>query len=137
MRGAKDGSLSGGRQRWLGRGGELVALVWMVATGYRVRDRNWRCTLGELDLVVERRGEVAFVEVKTRSSGAFGGAVEAVDRRKRERMIRAAEVYCSAHGLGERPCRFDVLAVQRRKRFPWWQIEHVANAFRPDRGRVP
>ena len=127
----------GGRRHRLGRGGELVALLWLLLTGHRLRHRNWRCSLGELDLVVERRGEVAFVEVKTRSSAAFGGAAEAVDRRKQERMIRAAEVYCSCHELSERPCRFDVVAIQRRSRFPWWEIQHVTDAFRADRGRVP
>ncbi len=130
------GSSSGARRRWLGRGGELLALVWLTVTGHRLLDRNWRCSAGELDLVVERSGEVVFVEVKTRSSAAFGGAVAAVDRRKQERMVRAAEIYCSTHDLNDRPCRFDVMAIQRSARFPWLRIERIRDAFPGDGRRV-
>ncbi len=119
-----------------GRRGELAALVLLVLKGYRLRHRNWSCPAGELDLVMERRGEVVFVEVKTRSGRGFGGALGAVDERKRNQLVRVATIYLSRHGLWERPCRFDVVAVERVGGLVPWRMRHVANAFRPDRGRT-
>ena len=61
-------------RRLLGRLGEWAALALLLAKGYRPRHRNWRGAGGELDIVVERRREIVFVEVKARSSSLFGGA---------------------------------------------------------------
>ena len=119
-----------------GRRGELVALVVLSCKGYRLRHRNWRGPTGELDLVFERRGEIVFVEVKTRSGEMFGGAVAAVNRDKQSTMLRTAASYMSRHGLWERPVRFDVVTVERRPRFPGWRIRHLRNVIRPDLGRM-
>jgi len=118
-----------------GRLGEWAAFALLLAKGYRPRHRNWRGGGGELDVVAERRGEVVFVEVKTRSSPLFGGAGAAVGRDKQRRLTRASAAYLSRHELWDRPCRFDVVTVERRRRFPFWSIRHTENAFRPDLGR--
>jgi putative endonuclease len=120
----------------LGRRAEWAALLLLVLKGYRIRDRNWRAAGGELDLVAERRGEIVFVEVKMRSSADFGGAAAAVDRAKREVMVRVSSAYLSSHDLWDRPSRFDVVAVERRPHPPYWRIRHHRNAFSPDRGRL-
>jgi putative endonuclease len=104
--------------------------------GYRVRDRNWRGPSGELDLVVERHGEIVFVEVKTRSGQGFGGALGAVDRAKRSAIDRTASAYLGRHGLWNRPCRFDIVTVERAPRLPWVRIRHFVDAFGEDRGRL-
>ena len=117
--------------------GEWLALGLLVATGHRPRHRNWRTPGGELDLVVERRREVVFVEVKSRSSTDYGGAVAAVDAAKRRRMVRAAAAYLTRHGLWDRPCRFDVLTLQRHRDalLVPWRLRHYRYAFRADLGR--
>jgi putative endonuclease len=123
------------RQR-LGRFGEWAALAWLLVRGYRLRDRNWRGGGGEIDLIVERRREIVFVEVKTRSSDLFGGAIAAVNRDKQRMLSRVSAAYLSAHRLWQQPCRFDIITVEQRRRFPFWRIRHYRNAFSPDRGRL-
>ena len=120
----------------LGRGGERAALILLLLKGYRPRHRNWRGPSGELDLVVERGGRIVFVEVKARSSELFGGAVAAFDRDKRLAVARTTAAYLSRNGLWDRPCRFDLVTIERTNRFPWWRPRHIVGAFEPDLGRL-
>jgi putative endonuclease len=119
----------------VGRRGELAALVVLTLKGYRLRHRNWRGPSGELDLVVERRGELVFVEVKMRRGELFGGAAAAVDRDKQGALVRTAAAYLSRYGLWDRPSSFDVVTIERRTRLPFWRIRHLRNAFQPNLGR--
>ncbi len=118
-----------------GRRAEWAAALYLLLRGYRIRHRNWEGGGGELDLVVSRGGILVFVEVKMRSVKTFGGAVQAVDGRKRRRLVRAAGAYLTRFGLWQAPSRFDIVTVERRASFPWWRIEHMPGAFRPDLGR--
>ena len=92
-------------------GGERVAARRYQRDGYRVLDRNWRCPFGELDLVVSRDGVVAFCEVKTRRSSAYGLPAEAVDGRRQRRLRAAAAQWLRKHGTRFREVRFDVVSV--------------------------
>ncbi len=96
----------------LGRDGERAAEAHLRAHGYTIVERNFRCPLGEVDLIALHRGTVVFIEVKTRRSAAAVPA-DAVDPRKQRQMRRAAEWYVSRQRLDERPVRFDVVAVWR------------------------
>lgn len=122
-------------RRKLGRRGEWVALVLLLLKGYRFRDRNWRAAGGELDLVVEKRAEIVFVEVKARSTDLYGGAIGAVNANKRRILTRVSSAYLSRHDLWDRPCRFDIITVERMESFPFWNIRHYKNAFSSDLGR--
>ncbi|MBD0316490.1 MAG: YraN family protein [Nitrospiraceae bacterium] len=103
--------------------------------GYRILDRNLRTTLGELDLVAEDAGVLVFVEVKARATGAFGGALLAVDQRKRAKLVKLASQYLAQRHWMDRICRFDVVVVQGAGP-DRLQVEHVQNAFDvPDGGR--
>ena len=123
-------------RRRTGRRGELVALVLLSLKGYRLRHRRWQGPSGELDLVFDRRGAVVFVEVKTRTSDEFGGAVAAVDSDKQRAIVRTAAAYLSRHGLWGRPARFDVVTVERHRGVPGWKICHLKDVIRPDLGRL-
>jgi putative endonuclease len=96
----------------LGARGEALVAEWYEARGYEVVVRNWRAGRGELDLVVRRGAVLAFCEVKTRSSAAFGSPALAVGRDKQAQLRRLAAAFLAAHpqrGLRDR--RFDVAAV--------------------------
>jgi putative endonuclease len=96
----------------LGTRAEGLVAGHLESLGWRVRERNWRCRHGELDIVAEDGRTLVFVEVKARSSRRRGAPEEAVDARRRSRLARAAGEYLAAHSLLERPCRFDVAAVE-------------------------
>ena len=77
--------------------------------GLLLIERNWRCRLGEIDLIAEDRGMLVFAEVRMRTGPGFGGAGESVTAAKRSRLLAAARLY-----LSRRPevlCRFDVFLV--------------------------
>jgi len=94
-----------------GRLGEEAAAAAYVRRGYRVVARNWRCRLGELDLVVERRGVLVVCEVKSRRVGAYGGGYEAVTWRKRAKLRSLAEAFLQETGFRFGAVRFDVASV--------------------------
>src|SRR5687768_2581681 len=95
----------------LGLLGEDIAARHLAAAGCRILDRRWRTTCGEIDLVADDRGEVVFVEVKTRRGAGYGLPEEAVTARKRGHLRAAAVSYLMAKGLSGRPFRIDIVAV--------------------------
>lgn len=90
--------------------------------------RNLRAGGVELDLVAGRGALVAFVEVKTRASRGAGTPAEAVDRRKRARLVRGAAAWLAAHGRPGLHARFDVIACERGPDGAW-RLEHLEGAF--------
>jgi putative endonuclease len=98
----------------VGRLGEGAVERHYVARGYRVVARNWRCRIGELDLVVSRGATLVICEVKTRRGTRFGGGFEAVDARKRQKLRALAETFCLQHPAGTSSIRFDVASVRLR-----------------------
>lgn len=111
----------------LGKAGERVAEQYLKDKGYKLVERNYRCTAGELDLIVLDRRVVVFVEVKTRSGHGYGSPLEAVEFRKQRKMIRAAQYFLSEKKLHQRDARFDVVGISWPGREP--VVEHIENAF--------
>ena len=97
----------------LGAHGERVAARRYEEAGYQVVARNWRCSDGELDLVLRRPGVLVFAEVKCRSSDRFGVPAEAVTPAKQRRIRRLAQRFCAETGERARELRFDVVSVLR------------------------
>ena len=95
-----------------GRYGERSAAQWLCRQGMVLLDRNWRCELGELDLVL-RDGDVLVVcEVKTRSSAAFGSPFEAVTSTKLARLRRLAARWVADRGVHVAEVRIDLVGVR-------------------------
>ena len=114
-------------RRLLGQRGEAAAEAHLLRRGYRILARNYRCPLGELDLVAEEGGAVVFIEVKTRRAGRAGSGAEAISPHKRLRLIRLARYYLAVHGLAEASCRFDVVTLSVRRGRARLDVLH--NAF--------
>jgi putative endonuclease len=98
----------------IGALGELAAERWYVGRGYRVIARNWRCRLGELDLVLARGPLLVICEVKTRRGSRLGGGWAAVDGRKRAKLRAVAEAFLAGTSLDPGSVRFDVASVALR-----------------------
>ena len=116
-----------GRTLELGELGERLAERWVARRGWRVLARRFRVGHRDLDLVVRRGWTVAFVEVKTRYSAAFGGPVCAVGARKRRHLGRAAGVWIDRYGPSGVEYRFDVIGVLVGSGLI--RVLHIQNAF--------
>jgi putative endonuclease len=112
----------------VGAYGERVAVRYLVDQGMVLLDRNWRCAVGEIDMIMKDGPAVVFVEVKTRRSTEFGTPAEALIPRKVSRMRRIAGVWLAESRLRPSDVRFDVVSV-RPRRSGAAHVEHVRGAF--------
>lgn len=110
----------------LGTAKERLACAYLEARGLRLLARNYRCRLGEIDLVMGTGALLVFVEVRFRRSPRFGSPAETIGPRKRLRLMRAAHHYLSENPT-DLPCRFDVLAISGEDSIDW-----IQDAFRAD-----
>jgi putative endonuclease len=114
-------------QQAFGELGERIAERWLKRQGWRIVQRRFRSGHRDIDLVVEREGTVAFVEVKARRGCLFGDPVEAVNWSKQRDLARSASVWIDRHGRPSESYRFDVVGILvdgDRVR-----VRHVPNAF--------
>jgi putative endonuclease len=115
-------------RRTLGAQGEALAAAHLSRAGYRIVGRNVRAGGVELDLIAARGNLCVFVEVKTRRSRNQGLPEEAVDARKRERLVRGAAAWMREQGARARRVRFDVIAVEPSAD-GGWTLRHLPGAF--------
>ena len=94
-----------------GLAGEEVAERWLRRQGWRVLQRRYRSGHRDIDLIAEREGTVAFVEVKARRGEAFGDPVHAVNWKKQRELTRSAFIWIDRHGRPGDQYRFDVIGV--------------------------
>lgn len=114
-----------------GKFGEQEAQRYLLAQGYTVIQANYRCREGEIDLIAEDGEWLVFVEVKTRRGYAFGEPCEAVDARKRSKIIAAAQKYLLNNTI-ESAVRFDVIEVVCRSEGTGYglkKLNHIKFAF--------
>ena len=95
----------------LGERGEALAWNFLKKQGYTILEKNYRTRFGEIDVIASQQGAIVFLEVKTRRNHHFGLPEEAVDWRKRQKMIRVAEAYLQTKRMENREARFDILSV--------------------------
>ena len=106
-----------------GRRGEDLAAEHLRAKGYRIVERNYRCKLGEIDIVARDGDTLVFVEVRRRKTTRYGTALETVSPTKQRKVARVAQVYLTHTKADE--VRFDVVGITAD------DIVHVVDAFRP------
>lgn len=121
--------LQGENKVKIGQSGENTAENYLKKLNYKIIERNFRCKAGEIDLIVERNGTVAFVEVKTRNSLKYGMPSESVTHTKQKHLIKTATWFLVSYEnkINALEYRFDVVEVLRHKGKTY--INHIENAF--------
>ena len=112
----------------LGASGEELAAAHLRSQGFAILERNFRCPLGELDLVARKGLLIVFAEVKTRRSEERGSPETAVTARKQRKIVKLAHFYLKQKNLYHLQPRFDVIAV-RWKDDGRPEINHIPAAF--------
>jgi putative endonuclease len=108
---------------------EEQARDYLISQGLKLRDANYRCRMGEIDLIMRDGDYLVFVEVRARSSSVFGGAVASVTYSKQQKLIKTASLYLSVNKIYDKqPIRFDVLGMEGVPPHMTW----IKNAFGSD-----
>lgn len=111
----------------LGGEGEKIAAKFLTGRGYKILERNFRCKIGEIDLIASKDGFLVFIEVKTRTADSGMHPSLSVTGRKQEKVRRVGEYYQARNpGLVQQP-RFDVISVEMEVDDE--KVEHLTNAF--------
>jgi len=111
----------------LGKAGEDIAFKRVKKLGYKCIERNYRCALGEIDLIARHGNCLVFIEIKTRKGRDTVYAKEAVTYKKKKQISKAALYYLKEHDCCDAKSRFDVVAVSINNGKP--DIEVIENAF--------
>ncbi len=109
-----------------GNDAEARAREYLECQGLRTLQRNYLCRAGEIDIIMQHRDTLVFVEVRYRRHDRFGSALESVTRNKQQKIIRAAKHWLGSEKRHDSPCRFDVLAITGEAMA---QIEWITDAF--------
>jgi putative endonuclease len=110
-----------------GMAGEALAVQILKRNGYKILERNYRSSLGEIDIIALEGGTVAFVEVKARRTDRYGPPKTAVTPEKQRKISMVALGYLKQTGQGDRKARFDVVAIRLIPGRP--EVEIIKNAF--------
>ncbi len=112
----------------MGGEGEDLAASFLKLAGFKILERNFRCKGGEIDLVATKKGEIHFVEVKTRNNFAYGDPLESITNTKQRRISQAAQIYLLKHPEADKQQKsFSVITINLESSSP--QIEFLPNAF--------
>ena len=109
---------------------EDLAVKYLLQAGLTVLQRNFRCKLGEIDIICNQGEQLVFVEVRYRSHPAYGSPAASVTRSKQLKIIRTAQFYLQGRrALRDKICRFDVLALTPHKSCAEVNVQWLKNAF--------
>ena len=112
----------------LGDMGERWAREYLERNGYRIREINFRCREGEIDIIAEHEGCLVFVEVRTKTGTAFGSPEESVTAAKQEKLVSVAASYLQTHDGLPTEWRIDVVAVEVSRKGRVIRTELIQNA---------
>ena len=110
-----------------GEKGETIAAAYLKKNGYRILETNFRCSLGEIDIIARDKEELVFVEVKTRKSQDLGYPEQAVGIKKQKKISQLALFYLQKKNLTNAKARFDVVAVTMSETSN--EVKLIKNAF--------
>ncbi|WP_428604317.1 YraN family protein [Sedimenticola sp.] len=109
-----------------GEDAETRAQQYLEQQGLRTLQRNYLCRAGEIDIIMQHRDTLVFVEVRYRKQSRFGSAAESITTTKQKKIIRAANHYLNREKRHDTPCRFDVVTLTGAQ---VEQIEWISDAF--------
>lgn len=114
-----------------GKQGEYLAEQFLKKHGYKIIERNYRCCLGEIDLIARHQNDLVFIEVKTRNSFNFSYPVEAVNYAKQRKIIQVSLYYIKEKRLTGVNCRYDVIGIvlDKNKPKPVYDLQLIKGAF--------
>ncbi|HCS74067.1 MAG TPA: YraN family protein [Clostridiales bacterium] len=118
----------------LGKWGEEQSCSFLEADGYRILRRNYKCRIGEIDIIARKGEQLVFVEVKTRRTASYGRPGEAVNYRKQAKLTGTALYFLNDTGWKDVSCRFDVLEVKAQSDGTFL-INHIEDAFQAATGK--
>jgi putative endonuclease len=110
----------------LGTKGEEIALDFLQKNNYKILEKNWRFKKAEVDIIALKKGILAVVEVKTRSSDYFGNPQDFVNQKKIKLLVEAINEYVISKNL-DVEVRFDIIAILKNK--DKFDIQHLKDAF--------
>ena len=113
----------------IGKLGEDIAAKFLTRRGYTILYRNWRCMLGEIDIVAQDKDFIVFVEIKTRKSISFGPGYLSVNSPKQLKLIKLAKVFLKRYGLTDKPCRIDIVSIDIDENNKVTDLELIKDAF--------
>ncbi|WP_452219705.1 YraN family protein [Lacinutrix salivirga] len=110
----------------LGEKGEQLAVDFLLKNNYQIIERNYRFQKAEVDIIAQKADVLAIIEVKTRSTKAFGNPQDFVKPKQIQRLVKAVDEYVTVNGL-DVEVRFDIIAIVKENK--QYVIEHLENAF--------
>lgn len=116
----------------IGNIGEEAAVQAIKKRGYKIIARNYRTKMGEIDIIAKDGEYTVFVEVRLRKSNNFGSPADTIDRRKQQKIIKAAQLYAVKNNIYDAPMRFDAVLINADtdgKKLVNTEIEIIKNAF--------
>jgi putative endonuclease len=113
----------------IGKFGEDIASKYLEEKGYKIKERNYRTFLGEIDIIAEYKGSIIFVEVKTRRSDKFGYPEEAINFNKQQKIIKNTLCYLAKYNLWKNNYCIDVILVSISNNKDVKRIKHIKDAF--------
>lgn len=112
----------------LGKWGENIAVEHLIRSGYAIVERNWRMHHYEIDIIATKGARLVFIEVKTRSSADDYNPLDAVDSRKKAKLIAAANQYIISRDLPHE-VQYDIITIIGEPHA--YQLDHIPDAFIP------
>lgn len=112
----------------VGKSGEQLAARFLCTKGYRILEKNYRTSRGEIDIIASNGKVLVFTEVKTRKGDFLESPLAAVTLKKQRQISMVAQEYLSSHNLFDTEARFDVIAIKLKDGMHP-HIEHIENAF--------
>lgn len=105
--------------------GEKLAINYLLSKGAEILESNYRIKFGEIDIITKLNNQLVFVEVKSRTNLNYGYPAEAVNNKKKNKIVGVAKYYILKNRVENIPVRFDVIEVYLREN----KVNHIINAF--------